>query len=73
MEHIPGEDLYDANLDQMKMMISSLVSLQCRLMGRESDLLALGLQDWRSSSMAAKLINVVNRNLGAFPRNKNRR
>jgi hypothetical protein len=69
MEHIPGNDLYDANFEQMKLMIGRLVKLQCQQIGNADQLVSLGLQDWRVASMATKLKSVIGRHLDAFDSN----
>lgn len=70
MEHIPGNDLYDADFEQMKLMIGKLVELQSQQIGRVEALVGLGLQDWRVASMATKLKDVVDRHLTAFDSNQ---
>ena len=70
MHHIPGVDLYDASLEQMKAMITKLVDLQCQQIGHTNKLLNFGLQDWRVSCMTSKLRSVVERNIAVFDKDE---
>jgi phosphotransferase family enzyme len=59
MPEIPGEDQYDADDALLERMISLLMGLQRRWVGRVDDLLALGLPDWRGPALAAAIADVL--------------
>ena len=62
LAEIAGQDLYrGASLAQLKTMVSLLVEIQADWMGREPELLALGLPDWRLPVLAAGMADVVER------------
>lgn len=58
---IPGEDLYEATEPQRLAMVSLLVTLQHKWIGRTEELLAFGLPDWRPAALTEKIANVVAR------------
>lgn len=66
MTEIPGEDLYDAPGHTRLALVSMLVALQREWVGREKELLALGLPDWRSAPLSEAVEVVVRRNAAAF-------
>jgi hypothetical protein len=55
MSEIAGEDLYDAGPDQLLAMVSLLVDLQSRWMGRATDLICLGLPDRRAAALTGAI------------------
>ena len=61
MAEIPGDDRYDAPLAELLEMVDILVGLQRRWAGREAELLALGLPDWRAGPLADAIGDVVER------------
>ncbi len=50
LRHVPGEDRFHATGTDLVAMVDALVELQVPWVGRTSELLALGLPDWRPSS-----------------------
>jgi len=58
---IAGQDLYGAELPQLRGMVNLLVELQRSWSGRVEELLALGLPDWRAPALAAAIADVVER------------
>jgi Ser/Thr protein kinase RdoA (MazF antagonist) len=58
---IPGEDQYGAPTERLARMIDLLVELQVAWAGRASELLALGLPDWRPVPLAAAIASLVAR------------
>jgi hypothetical protein len=66
---IPGEDRFSASEEQYLAMVSMLVDLQRKWIGRTAELLSLGLPDWRATALIAKIVDVVSRTeLGADDR-----
>ncbi|HEY2481253.1 MAG TPA: aminoglycoside phosphotransferase family protein [Caulobacteraceae bacterium] len=61
MAESAGEDLYDAGPDLQRPMIELLVGLQSRHIGRDEDLLALGMPDWRGDALCSLLSNLAER------------
>jgi len=61
LAEIAGEDLYGAELTQLKKMVNLLVELQRQWSDHIEDLLALGLPDWRLPALGAAIANVVDR------------
>ena len=61
MAGIAGEDLYDAGLPTIRSMVSSLVALQAAWIGREEELLAMRLPDWRAVALGELIGSVVAR------------
>ena len=61
MAEIAGEDLYDAGLPTIRSMVSSLVALQVDWIGREEELLAIRLPDWRAAALGELIGSVVAR------------
>ena len=61
MPELPGEDQYDAVRPVLDRMIDTLVELQAAWVGRESELLELGLPDWRGPALSAAIADVVER------------
>jgi Ser/Thr protein kinase RdoA (MazF antagonist) len=61
MPDIPGEDLYGAQVPTLLTLVSMLVSLQADWCGREDELLALGLPDWRADPLTVAIESVVQR------------
>jgi hypothetical protein len=66
LEALPGEDGYDATLDQHRTLIGELVSLQLATVATTDQLLALGVPDRRWASLLEAASDVVARRL---PRN----
>jgi hypothetical protein len=65
MPDIPGEDLYGAQLPTLLTLVSMLVSLQTDWCGREDELLALGVPDWRGDALMVAIESVVK---GTWPK-----
>jgi hypothetical protein len=61
MSEIPGEDLYGARVPTLLRLVSALVTLQAKWFGREDELLALGLPDWRGDALTVAIESVVRR------------
>jgi hypothetical protein len=61
MLDIPGEDLYGAQVPTLLTLVSMLVSLQTEWCGREDELLALGMPDWRGDPLTEAIESVVRR------------
>ncbi len=61
MREVAGQDQYDAPLPTLLRLVSMLVGLQAAEVGREAELLALGLPDWRADALSAALESVVRR------------
>jgi hypothetical protein len=59
MKSVPGEDCYDADLNQMLYMIDVLVDLQWRWKDRQDELLAIGLPDARLTKLVEPIRRVV--------------
>jgi hypothetical protein len=51
LDEVPGEDLYDATGSVLHDMVSLLCGLQVDWLGREAELLALGMADWRAGQL----------------------
>ncbi len=64
MADIEGEDQYDAPLPVLERMVDLLVELQAAWIGREEELLAMRLPDWRGPALAAGIAAVVERRRG---------
>jgi hypothetical protein len=62
MPEIPGEDQYDAPLPTLLALVSMLVNLQADWCGREPELLAVGLPDWRAAPLSEAISSVLRRN-----------
>jgi hypothetical protein len=58
---VPGTDRYDAPPAELLRMVFALVNLQEAWVGREADLLATGMPDWRSGSLASMIGDLVGR------------
>ncbi len=61
LDEIPGEDRYDAPLEERLAMVDGLVRLQAAWASRTAELLDLGLPDWRGPSLARAITAVVER------------
>jgi hypothetical protein len=61
LAEIPGEDQYDAPLPVLLALVPLLVGLQVGEVGREDELLALGLPDWRGRALSEAVADVVHR------------
>jgi hypothetical protein len=61
MPDIAGEDLYGAEPITLVTLVSMLVSLQADWCGREDELLALGVPDWRGDPLTVAIDSVVRR------------
>jgi hypothetical protein len=72
MPEIPGEDLYGAERGTLLSLLSILVDLQRRWIGREHELLGLGLPDWRAAALG-DLVGAVVRRCGPDLSGRDRR
>ena len=61
MHEIPGEDQYAAGEQTLLTLVSMLVDLQREWLGREAELFALGLPDWRAAALTEAVDSVVRR------------
>lgn len=59
LHHIPGEDCYDADLNQMLHMVEQLVDLQWCWRDRLDELMAIGVPDSRDAVLIDKLPRVA--------------
>src|SRR5690348_10720374 len=59
---IPGDDRYDAPPAELLRMVFAMVNLQEASIGREAELLAIGLPDWRSPALTSLIVDVIARN-----------
>ncbi len=66
---IPGEEAREAPIARRKDMISLLVQLQRRFLGRTGELRAIGLPDWRAAPLTRDLTTLVRRHRSALPAN----
>ena len=64
LAEVPGDDLYDADPQQLLQMVTLLLGLQRRWLGRAEELLALGLPDWRAPALTALIADVFERTAG---------
>ena len=64
MADIEGEDQYDAPLPVLERMVDLLVELQAAWIGRDEELLAMRLPDWRGPALTAAIAAVVERRRG---------
>jgi len=64
MKEIAGEDQYSAQLPTLLVLVSMLVHLQAKWVDHETELLALGLPDWRAAPLRESIISVVRRTSG---------
>ncbi len=55
MQNIPGTDLFDATHAQRIAMLDALVALQSAWASRTSELLAMGVADWRATALHAAI------------------
>jgi hypothetical protein len=58
---IAGEDQYGAPLPVLERMVDMLVELQAAWVGREAELLAMRLPDWRGPALSAAIASLVDR------------
>ena len=61
MADIPGEDQYNAPFPSLLVMVSRLVELQAAWIGREEELFAMRLPDWRPAALSALIARLVER------------
>jgi hypothetical protein len=66
LAEIPGEDMYDAQLPELLNMVTILVDLQASWIGREPELLALGLPDWRPAALTGAIAGALERTQAAL-------
>jgi hypothetical protein len=58
---VEGEDQYDAPLPVLERMVDLLVDLQAAWIGREDELLAMRLPDWRTPALTTAIASLVDR------------
>ena len=63
LRHLPGEDCYEASLEQMLLMVDRLVDLQWRWHNRLDVLFKAGLTDFRSDVLARRIPVVITQHL----------
>jgi hypothetical protein len=56
---VPGTDQWEAPLHRLEQMVDAVVAIQSGWVGRTSELLALGLPDWRGPALGAALTELV--------------
>ena len=61
LEHVRGDDQYEAPTERLAAMIDTLVALQVRAASGIDELIALGAPDWRAAPFAAAAADVVAR------------
>jgi hypothetical protein len=61
MADIGGDDQYDAPLPVLLRMVTTLVELQADWIGREDELLAMRLPDWRGPALTAAIAELLDR------------
>lgn len=61
LAQVPGEDLYGPPLQVLLKMVTLLVGVQREWINRTEELLALGLPDWRVSSLTSAIGSIVER------------
>lgn len=61
LAEIPGDDLYDADGPTLQSMVTALVELQQAHVGQVEALIALGLPDRRTGTLAAVIADVIDR------------
>lgn len=67
VDELPGDDLYDAGTSVQLRMVALLVGLQAAWVGREPELLALGLPDWRAGAFPALAAATLERTADQLP------
>jgi hypothetical protein len=67
MPEIPGTDQYDAQPPTLMTLVSMLVAIQAGWVGREDELLGLGLPDWRAAALIEAVESVVRRTAPLLP------
>jgi hypothetical protein len=67
LDDVSGHDQYDAAEPELLEMVTMLVDLQARWIGRVDDLLRIGLPDWRGPGLAARIADVVQRRSAEVP------
>ena len=66
MVGVSGRDLYGATTAELLQMVALLVNMQAKTIGHETELLALGVADWRSAALIAAVRGVIERTAGQF-------
>lgn len=66
-EDVPGEDTYDANIDQVLHMVTRLVDLQASWIDRTDDLLSVGVPDFRREPLLDGILDALEKNLEDVP------
>jgi aminoglycoside/choline kinase family phosphotransferase len=61
LDEVPGEDRYDAPIDERLAMVDGLVRLQTAWSSRTAELFGLGLPDWRGVALTQAIAAVVER------------
>ena len=61
LAEIPGDDRYDADPAELLRMVFRFVHLQAAWVGREAELLATGMPDWRWPALSAAIAQLVDR------------
>ena len=67
LREIPGEDMYEAALPDLLVMMEMLVKIQEEWTGRTDELAAIGLPDWREKPLSRMIADVVNRTAAELP------
>lgn len=71
LAEIGGDDMYDARLPELLQMVTILVDIQGSWIGRETDLRAIGLPDWRAEALTEAISDVLGRTMEALSPDEN--
>lgn len=71
LAEIAGDDMYDAQLPELLQMVTILVGLQGSWVGREAELMAIGLPDWRAEALTEAISHVLERTKEALSPEEN--
>jgi hypothetical protein len=61
LAHVPGEDQHDPDVHGLRRLVRRFVALQARWIGRDDELLATGMPDWRTAALTAALTELAGR------------
>jgi Ser/Thr protein kinase RdoA (MazF antagonist) len=66
LDHVAGENQFHAGPDRLRDMVTTLVDLQSAWVGRDADMLALGMPDWRRAVFVEAAVDTVASGGGAL-------